>query len=141
MLFEGPMHVGVDSMVTLRTFWKLTGTVLVVEDLPHDSRERKAKINRPLGKRHLSVTKNGDLRQAIWEAMVASSETNIIASSCEYDRHRIEEQTMGPKAGWICLPQNAKPRANKSCTSGHRIPYTFSPLRCPWIQWLVRYVL
>jgi hypothetical protein len=68
---------------------------------------------------------------AIWAAMVASSETNVIASSCEYDRHRIEQQTVGPKASWIYLPQNSKPCANKSRTRGHGIPYTFSPLPLP----------
>ena len=68
---------------------------------------------------------------AIWGALVASSETHVIAVSREYDRHRIADQTMNPKACWIYLLQNSEPCANKSCTRGHGIPYTFSPLPRP----------
>ena len=80
LFFPGPVHAGVDSLATLRKFWRLIETATLIEQLPLGSRERKAKLIRPLDKKHLSVMKNGDIWQAIWEAMLSKGVKSVAAT-------------------------------------------------------------
>jgi hypothetical protein len=77
LFLPGPVHIGIDSMSTLVKFTKLLKTAAMIEDSPEGCPEREARICRPFGKKRLGVTKNGDIWQKLWGAMLAKGSQSI----------------------------------------------------------------
>lgn len=78
--FLGAIHVRVDSLSTLRTYWKMLEMATLIEDAHADDPFAKARRVRPLGKRHFSVMKNGDVWRTIWESILSKGAKSLAAT-------------------------------------------------------------